>query len=298
MGGEDLFGQRLKVRVEQILADNQSTLAVASKLLREILTDLQNFVQSLAHLVDAFKAFHIGSETLSPGEVEVAVLIPRDAVHDRLMDFSAELADTEFILSTFSELATGYPDDLKIRTVSSSNLMLFLVGTYLCGEAFARAIDFVVSTYKKILEIRKLSAEIERLQLPPDISKKTTEYANGYMEEAIERFVVEITQRYSRKASDGGRRNELSNKVKISLSRMANRIDRSFNFEVRIEPPTSPDAETDEEVKQAVQTIEAASVNMQYIKLEGPPILALPEGKDGSDKAAAKGDESKQKKKT
>lgn len=57
------------------------------------------------------------------------------------------------------------------------------------------------------------------------------------------------------------------------------RVDRGFNFEVRIEPPKPlpQDAKEASEVKQAVQTIQVASVNMQYMKLEGPPILALPE---------------------
>jgi len=66
--------------------------------------------------------------------------------------------------------------------------------------------------------------------------------------------------------------------VKISLNKIANRTDRGFNFEVRIEPPKPlpQDAKEATEVKQAVQTIQVASANMQYIKLEGPPTQVGP----------------------
>ena len=79
--------------------------------------------------------------------------------------------------------------------------------------------------------------------------------------------------------------------MKISLNKIANRIDRGFNFEVRIEPPDKPleNAKQEKELQKAVGTIQGASENMQYMKLEGPPILALPEkvesGKGGKSKA-------------
>jgi|SRR5271156_2917492 len=75
LGGSDLFGHRLKGRVERVLNENQATLAVAHQKLNEILSELQSFQQSLARLTDALAQFHIGSEQLIPGEAEVAVLI-------------------------------------------------------------------------------------------------------------------------------------------------------------------------------------------------------------------------------
>ena len=142
--------------------------------------------------------------------------------------------------------------------------------------------------YKKILEIRKLQQEIERLQLPDEISAKTREHANTLMEDGIEKFTVEIMKQHV--VTDEGRRHELTTQVKVSLNKIANRIDRGFNFEVRIEPPTAP-AGGDKEIEQAVQAIQAASVNMQYMKLEGPPILELPEKIDSAADGEAKPDD-------
>jgi hypothetical protein len=278
MGGENLFGRNLKARVQQILAENQMTPLVAYQQLQKIYETLNTFEESLDRLVAALEHFHVGSETLAPGEAEIALLVPRAEVDDKLNEFREELDNLEFVLNTFSEVATGHQEDLKIRTISSSALMVFLAASPGFAAMLAKAIDFIVSQYKMILEIKKLQAEIERLELPDEISEKTKEHANRRMEAEIEKFTVEIMKEY--KVKDDGRKNELRTAVKISLDMIANRIDRGFNFEVRIEPPETleeEEPEADGKVRKAVETIQAAAVNMQYMKLEGPPILALPE---------------------
>jgi hypothetical protein len=288
LGGEELFGKKLKQQVQQILSDNQITPAVSHQKLSEILSKLQTFKSALDQLVAGFTSFHIGSEELAPGEAEITLLIPRVEVDDKLDDFTNELEEMEFILNTFSEVATGHKDDLKIRSVSSSGLMIFLAASPAFAAIIAKVVDLIVGQYKKILEIKKLQLEIERLQLPDEISAKTKEHANSLMETEIDKFTVEIIKQYPLRNAE--RKNELTTAVKISLNRVANRIDRGFNFEVRIEPPKAlaKDAPENKEVQLAVQTIQAASVNMQYMRLEGPPILTLPEkiepGDDGDGK--------------
>jgi hypothetical protein len=270
IGGEELFGNNLKVKVQEIFAANQMTPLVAYQQLKELSTQLEAFENALDQLVTAFAHFHIGSEELAPGEAEIALLIPRAEVDDKLDEFADELKKMKFILNTFSEVATGHPDGLKIRTVSSSGLLIFLSASPVFGAIVARVVNFIVGQYKQILEIRKLQLEIERLQLPEEISEKTREHANTQMEREIVKFTAELVKECPID-SDRGRKNELENSIKISLEMIANRIDRGFNFEVRIQPPkVAKDLEADTEIKQAIQTIQGASINMQYMKLEGP----------------------------
>jgi len=300
MGGEELFGKNLKQGVQQILADNQMTPGVAHQQIQAILTKLQEFKNALDQLATAFAHLRIGSEKLAPGEAEITLLIPREAVHDKLEEFTEELEEMEFILNTFSEVATGQKDDLRIRSVSSSGLMLFLMASPAFAAVVAKVVDFVVGQYKKILEIKKLQLEIERLQLPDEISSRTKEHANTLMDAEIEKFTVVIVNEYH-VGKNGERKNELTNAVRISLNKIANRIDRGFNFEVRIEPPKAlaKDATGTGEITEAVQTIQAAAINMQYLKLEGPPILELPETTESGDgtkkhkRKSAKKDEAK-----
>ena len=74
--------------------------------------------------------------------------------------------------------------------------------------------------------------------------------------------------------------------LRHSLRKMANRIDKGFNSEVRIEPPkeTEKSAEEDDASKQAIKTILDATIHMQDMNLEGQPILSLPEALNGDEK--------------
>lgn len=295
MGGEALFGSKLKQQVQQILADNQMTPGVAHERLKDILAQLEAFKLALDQMIAAFKEFKIGTERLEPGEAEIAVIIPREAVHERLGELIQELESFEFFFKTLSEVATGQPDILQVRTVSSSKFMIFLLAHAKFAEIVAKCVNFIVSQYKRILEIRKLQGDIERLKVPDTLAEGLKTYANEEMEKQIESFTVEIVNEYV--AQDGHRKNELRNAVKFSLNGMANRIDRGFNIEVRFEPTSDKDANPD--VIKAFQTIKSAQINMQYMNLEGAPVLALPEnvGREGEDhpegKRRKKSDEKK-----
>jgi hypothetical protein len=249
------------------------TPGVAHQELAKTAERLEGFETALDDLLSSFEQFRIGAERLSPGEAEITLLIPREAVHSKLNEFADELKKLKFVLNTFSQLASEKTDDFRIRTLSSSGLMVYLAAAPVLAAILAKVIDFIVSQYKKILEIKKLQLEIARLELPEEISDKTKEHANSFMEAQIEKFAVELVDQYP--LPKGNPNHELGVAVRVSLSRLANRIDRGFNFEVRIEPPKEP--AKDPQVQQAVQAIQAASGNMQYMKLEGPPILALPE---------------------
>lgn len=291
LGGDQLFGQSLKERVERILAENQVTLVVAYQKLDSILNDLRNFHKSLTQLTDGLASFKIGKEVLEPGEAEIAVLIPRAAVHSRLDEFADELNELKFILNTFSEVSTGHADELHIRTVSSSDLSVYLKASPRFGAMVAKVVTFLVNTYKTILEIKRISQEIAKANMPDEFVEKTAEYANGHMRREIEKFAVEIVHEYPHQ-SDNGTKNELALKVRASLEKMANRIDDGFNFEVRIEAPKT--ANQDPQIKQDVATIQAATVQMQFMRISGPRILSLP-GK--IEEAPKKHKEEKQKKK-
>jgi len=58
--------------------------------------------------------------------------------------------------------------------------------------------------------IKKVQLEIERLQLPDEISERTKAHANSLMEAEIEKFTIVIVNEYHT-GKDGGRKNELTN---------------------------------------------------------------------------------------
>jgi hypothetical protein len=284
LGGEEFFGSTLKRKIETTLAENQMTPAVAADQLETLREEMAEFKAALDQSASAFSTFKLGDEELEPGECEIGMLIPRAAINDRLTDFTKELEELSFILNTFAEVATGQLDDLEIKALSSSNLMVYLKAGWRFAECLAKAIERVVGLYKGLLGLRKSLEELKDQGVPDQSAKGVQEYANQHMEKGIERVSIEIVSEFY-KDRDDGRRNELKTQVRISLNAIANRIDRGYNIEVRSAPLATDDTEQNAKQRAAIAAVQAASANMQYLNLEGQPILQLPEPKPQDMKA-------------
>lgn len=283
IGGEDLLGIHLKAQIDAIFARNQITPAVALEELQTLNARLQAFKTALDHCESALGHFNIGDETLNPGECEIGVLIPRSAVENQLLEFADELKEVGFILNTFSEVVTGKKDDLSIRTISSSELLVHLQASAPYAACVAVCVERVVALYKQLLEIRKLNSEIKKQGVPDKEVSGIENYANELMEKGIDKIANEVVKDFHKK-DDKGRKNELTTAVRISLNMIANRIDQGFNLEVRVAPMPKEEGEdakdTDgaaEELQRAITAIQSATPNMQFMKLEGKPLLRLPE---------------------
>jgi hypothetical protein len=277
IGGEELFGATLRQKIENTLAANQMTPTVAADELERLRQQMDRFLNALKQCDSGLSTFGISDEKLEPGACEIGMLIPRGEVDNKLIDFANELRELSLILNHFSEVATGAPDNLDIKTISSSDLLVYLNAGIPLGACVAVAIERIVALYKNLLEIRKLQTDIRNQGIPDDATKGIEEYANTHMTRGIEGLSVEIVNEFYQ-GNDSGRKNELIAAMHISLNKIANRIDHGYNIEVRCEPPAPKDAAAQsEETKNAVAQVLAASANMQFLKLDGKPLLGLPE---------------------
>lgn len=290
LGGSDIFGERLKDRLKLIFERNQITPAMALKDIQQIHKELQEFNNAVENVINGFQHFGIGAEELEPGECEIGVLVPRKAVHNNIQEFSKELNDLNLILGTFSEIASGKRDTFKIKTLSSSDLTIFLAAIPPVAMCIAHAVEKIVTSYKTLLEIKKLRAELKQLGLKEDNLKGISQHANSFIKDEIDKLTNEIFEEYY-VGIDGDRKNELRNAVTISLNMIANRIDNGFNIEIRAEPLENPseDLEESEEGQQTrnyIERIISTQETLQFIKMEGEPLLSLPENNIESKTAA------------
>lgn len=295
IGGQGLLGSQLVQRVRSIFERNQITPSVAHQEVQAIFEALQRFKQAIDNTVAGLSQIGVGAEKLAPGECELGILIPRRAVNDSMKEFGEELQDLDFILGTFSEVATGKREPLPIKTISSSDLMVFLAAIPPVAACVAHAAERLINAYKTLLEIRKLQGELKKQGLKEDEMTGISTHASAVMTTAIEEITIEVIEQYFH-GKDKGRKNELTNAMRISLNKLANRIDAGFNVEVRAEPPKKPksaDAATPEEkaTKSHVDRVMSASQALTFMNLAGNRILHLPE-KTTKDAKAKKTEES------
>jgi len=277
IGADEFLGARLADKIRDLIERNEKiTPQAAHQGILQIQQAVNVFKSSIDQLVAALGNLKIGSEDLAPGESEFGISIPREAVDDDLAEFATELTDLRFILRTFGELTTARSLSFPIRTISSSDLLVYVNVIPRMAAALARAAEWLIDQYKKLLDIREKITDLRKDGVPPDELKGIEKFANSQMEQGIEKIAIQIETEYS-VVKDQDRKNELRTAMKFSLSMMANRLDQGFNFDVRIQPPQAADAKKDEDTEKAIATIRAASASLQFMRLGGAPILSLPE---------------------
>lgn len=283
IGAEPRLGSNLAAKLREVFQRHQITPAVALQEIQAIQEEVGSLQSAIAQLTDAFSSLHISAQDLEPGESEIGFLVPRAEVNNRLEEFAAELREINLILSIFSEIVTTKRDGFGIRSLSSSDLMLYLDITPAIAACFAVALERLIRAYKNILEIRKLRAQLRKQDVPDVALRGIDEHANGTMKQEIDQLVGDIFKEYSQGSKERG--NELRNGLRISLNKLANRIDRGYNVEIRVEPmePAKEEGEQTDEEKAArnyIATLLDKAPTLQFIRLGGKPILSLPESEE------------------
>lgn len=290
LGASTLLGNDLAKQIEDIFSRNQITPSVAQQELQLLANQLQALSSAIDQLIAGFKSLNVGKEDLAPGDCELGVLVPRAFVDNRLDRFADELEELDRVFGVFAELSTGSRPSFQIKTISSTDLSVFLEVGAIVGACVATAVERIIALYKNLLEVRKLQGELVKQGVDKKNLKGLEDHAGAIMDTGIDRLVEELLAEYKDKG-DSGRKSELSIELKFALKKVANRIDRGFNIEVRMEEPTMP-AEADEEADAKVKAlaksherIQAASESLQFLKLDGDPILRLAESKEDKAKA-------------
>lgn len=281
----DEFGEKLESRVRGIFERNQITPQTALEELKKLHEDLSGTETQLSALVSGFEYFGVGEDDLETDECEIGLVIPRTYVKDNLKTFGSELIELEKSLLVFSELATGKREPLQIRQISSSELSVFLDYIPEIGACIAIAVERIVALYKQLLEIKKLKKDLVAQEVPEDKLTGIEEHAASIVGPKLDELANELMDKYGDHL-DPARKNEVSIEVRHSLNKIANRIDRGFNIELRV---SEQDRDEEEEATEEAQARSAArqqildsASSIEYLEQVGEPVLFLPENDDES----------------
>jgi len=280
IGGEGLLGIELGSRLTSIFNRNQITPSVALEEIKTIVDSINGFSTAVDETLSGFDKLKIGWDQLKEGECEIGYIIPRNFTENRLDSLNKEIHEFEFILNNISQILIGEKQKFEVKTISSSDFMIYIVGGIVIAEFLAKAVDRILSCYQRILDIRKLKNELNEKGIPQTSTRSIEKHANNLMEREIKKIAKETMRRSSEK--DINRKNELENGLTISLNKIANRMDRGFHIDIRVEPlpePEEGEKRTKELIRKTemIESIQESSKEMGFVKVEGKPILKLPE---------------------
>lgn len=299
-GVDDLLGTELLTKVNQIFNENQITIQTAQEQVAELVAPVQALKDRLDQLIAALDGLGIGAEELQPAEFEIDILVPRAAVRNELGALGVELKELENILLPLIELSTGSRPGVEIRSVGSSDFTLFLAAAPGAAVCIAKAVDTVLTLYERILNIRRVKADLESLELDDgaetieQASRPLEAYANSAMERGTTGLAKALVEEYASQRLPEGRVNELEISVTRSLRGIAGRIDDGYNISVRVGVLDAADEEADDaqtedqvppELREQVRLVEERARAFEFMNLSGRRILSLedPESEPDSD---------------
>lgn len=286
ISGEINFGIPLKNQIQTILSSNSITPARALEDIKQIFGNLENFQIAIENTLSGFKTLNIEEEGLKQGQCELGYTIPRDFVENKLSELKKEIGELNFILNHIAEAVTGKKQEYEVKTISSSDFLLYILIGLQVADVLSKATERILNHYKKILEIKVLRNQLKEKGVPASKTKSIESHANGMMKTEIKAIAKEVMDEYY--TGENGRKNELENSLVIALNKLANRIDKGFNVEIRVEPLPEPieDEETSEEYQtqsKLINSIKSSAQNIEFIETGGESILELPERKNDTE---------------
>ncbi len=282
ISGEIELGVYLKQRIETMLATNSITPANALEEIKEIFDNIQTFQEAIKNTLNGFESLGIEEEDLEEGQCELGYTIPREFVENKLSELKNEIAELNFILNNLSEAVTGEKQEYKVKTISSSDFLLYVIIGLQVADVLTNATERILNIYKGILDIKQLRNELKKKGIPASKTKSIETHANGMMKSEIKAIVKEVMDEHYE--GDNGRKNELQNGLTISLNKLANRIDKGFDVEIRVEPLPEPEEDVEpsqdyEQKSELIKSIQKSARKIEFLDTGGESILKLPEKK-------------------
>ena len=270
----------------------KDSVAFHVNLWQEIATGLQEIESGISitygHLrtaINMFRHFDIKIDTVSDGNCEILIIIPRDKVKNNLSLLGQELTVLEKNLLVFSEIATGSREPVRVKTIASSEFSIFLESAPAIGACIALAVERIIALYKQSLEIKKIKLELEKHKVSDTISTLLDSHINLIVSAAAEKIAAEVMEQHAARLEES-RKNELLIELRHSLENLAEKIDKGFQIEVSVAELGEEKKETGSQLTAddiARKQIAESAKKISYPIASGEPIPALPEKKEGED---------------
>ena len=255
---------------------------ILTEALTIVQTDFNLTQQSYNYLrqaKDALKYLEYPFETLEEGESELLIELPRALFENQVSDFASRLKLFDQIVSTCAEVATGSPEKLILKEISTTDPIIVALATPATVLFVLKVVNQILDAYKKVVEIREMQEKAKAINLKPEIQKSLLAESESRINESIEAFLIEIKR--ERKIN-----NALSEKLKKMTYKLAALIDHGARVEgwARLSKQAEEEeAEIFEARNLMLSEIQNIGGELRKFRANGDPILNLPPPKDEDD---------------
>lgn len=274
LGATDYVGNGGKVALDRVL--NSSPLSLVSGL-EAYVTAFSQLVPRLNKLIESLN--EVGVKSYEFDLFEIGYVIPVEL--NDLGDISKRLTHYNKFISLSSAIAGEKDNTVHLSRVSNGTIEFFVLSVVGVAKVVDTVLKRVVVLYQEVLKIKKIRADIEKVDADALKSKSEAlanllamekEYSEKFVDETVEQVLSEYNGDPSLKDEIGG---QLGVTIKLLLK------DIQSGIKVEVTPPDvqeSEDTKADKSTSDVLASI--ANTNTDLISLYSLPKeeLHLPSG--------------------
>lgn len=280
LGAADLLGSGLLEKVDSIVMSTETPAAKVSHLL-DLRQRAEKFTQTAIAMRDAMVAVKIEASPIPPDLAEVEVRIPANLIDGSLGGLAIEAKRLDFALRDVAECATGSRPVLRIRSLASGSLEIFVTVDPQAGAEILTLITAIITLITTILQLRQNRASYAQAGTPQELLKALQDLEEKKRDETLEQLAEGLLTKLEEK-KDKHRRNEIDDSVRRSVKYLADGIDKGMEINVAVLPSSASAEEPTQDGASATSADRAKWLIMQAmqesrrIERRTEPVLALP----------------------
>jgi len=268
IGGNKYVGDEFANAIESALKIEDFNIANASQNLKKLIDDRNKFFNTIRSLNLNLGELGVSFHFWGYEKYELGILVPKNITnHHRVPDVTKHLNKWNKILKDINEITGQGADDINISFQDVGTLHYFFDCPEITVTVIVTCIERVSALYKKILEIRKLRAELKKYDFPKSDQSNIEKHESSIIEKEINEITEGIFKNQAKKKFEGGRRNELKNALRLHLKWIAKQIDNGEVVEVNPPELSKPKKKEDESEAQHKKEIEKIEKKQKQIDL-------------------------------
>lgn len=286
IGADEFFVDDFGAQIGALIRANPLSPAVTQQKLGEFLSRRKAYIQQITQLRENLNAVGVTPISLEPGDAEIGFLLPRALFNNRLDSLIKELRDIHRIIRAFSEVATGSVSEVEVREISTSDPLFFFQIDPLTIASIGAAVTWALNTWKQVEEIRRVRSETRKTNVLTE--KEATDVFDRKINERIESSVEEKVNQLTPDDGKPGRSKEQRADLTWALQSILAHVERGMIVEVRFVPPPLPEGLEPADAREAkerlaFEDLRGIASQLVFPKMEGPPILKLPQPPPAAD---------------
>ena len=267
---DGFFGEKMLKTIDNIFYQNQITPSLALESISALLNSVQETHTHTQQVVGAFQFFNIEKDDLEQGQCEICIAIPKNH-KNKLDELGNEMRQLNIDFRPLAALLNQTSDEFKVRSLSSSDLTVFIeTGAPLCLAIF-KLIKVSVTIYKELLEAKDIQSKIAKTDAFDNaVVKIAARSVKAKSESLIKEHTKTLIQEIRTElnlgslATKGKETKELETEIERSIRNTTKRLDKGIRFNVRGELHIIPSEESDD--NDAQQIDEEKTSDNNYIQ--------------------------------